>query len=533
MAEDKQIIDISPEFFNPLFWILRHHMLDPAIRYIYIFGGASATKTYTVCQIYVLFVMELGWNILITRKYSSDMEDSIYADVKKIITELPEDGGFDFEDRFEILTKKITCKDNGAFIRFRGMDDSEKIHGISTFRILLMEEFFQYEMKDNKTARKRLRGIPNQKLMYIWNPIDELSWQKKKLLDKETWRDCSVFPNIDDSTGVKDSMIAEHKINDKGNAIYIRTNYMDNWYIVGHPKFPPNQENPNPEVNMDIHHGGFGYRDVHVIADMEEDKIEDPDTYRVFGEGHWGRVNRGGEFYKSFVEKRTLFTWGIGDLNEHLAFHVSIDENVNPYLSMTVYQASGKSSWLIDEFTMKNPSNTVSALAKEFATRFGAWTRMHVFIYGDATSVKEDTKMEKGENFYTLLRTELDGHGFKTTLRVPRQNPGQIARGQFINQVFSKHGFEDMDFRISSNCTETIQDLKYLKEAQDGKKFKEKTTDKETKVRYEIYGHLSDSMDYFLCTYYSAEFHKFQKGKWGQVVKVIERRPKSELSNHY
>lgn len=515
-------------------------MHDPTIRYIYLFGGSSAAKTYSLCQRIILDCLVSGYNTLVTRKFSSDMEDSIYADIKNIILAGPRDGGLDLSQHFTVLTKKITCKDNGAYIRFRGMDEPHKIQGISQFRFVVMEEFSQYDEIDNKVARKRLRGLPNQKLIYTWNPIDELMWQKTNLIDNELitvnklgWLDCSPFPNIDISTGVDNCMIAEHNINEAGNAVYLRTNYLDNWYIVGHPNFPPNQKNPKPKENKDKDHGGYGYRDEHVITDMEWDKLNDWDTYFVFGLGNWGRVARGGEFYKAFDEKRALMQWAPKDFKVLLPIHISVDENVNPYLSLSIYQAEGKSTWQIDEITMRNPKNTLRHLAGEFASRYGAFTRQTVYIYGDATSIKQDTKLEKGENFYKIFRTLLEQYGFRIKMRVPRSNPGQIVRGLFLNQIFSKMSYEEIDFKINSSCTLTIQDIKYLKEAQDGKKFKEKVTDKETKVRYEKFGHLSDTMDYFICQYYRAEFTHFQKGKWSIAPRIVPRKKISERSNFY
>lgn len=519
MAEQ---VAIQKELFNPAFWLLRHHMDDPTIRYIYIFGGSSAAKTYSLCQQIILNCLTKGENTLVTRKISSDLLDSIYADVKGIINAPTSEGGLELGDYFLCQQNIIKCKENGAYIRFRGMDDSEKVKGITRFTYVIMEEFSQYDEEDNKQLRKRLRGMKNQKVIYIWNPIDELMWQKTNLIDYEDWVDVSMYPHIDTLTGVTNqyegmpgSGIAESKINIGGNAIYLRTNYLDNWYITGHPD------------------GKHGFYDPHVMDDMAWTKKNDFAYYYVYGLGHWGRADRGGEYYKNFDDKRHLIEASEIGINDQLPFHISIDENVNPYLSMSVYQASGKSSWLIDEFAMKHPENTIFGMVKAFASRYSAWTKMPIFIYGDATSQKEDTKLEKGENFFKILAAELESYGFRTTLRVPRQNPGQILRGAFINQFLSKRGYEDIDFQISNDAVETIKDFLYLKEAADGKKFKEKVRHKVTKIPYEKYGHLSDSVDYFVCRYYQKEFDEFCRGKRSRPAKIIERIPISKRSNHY
>ena len=52
-----------------------------------------------------------------------------------------------------------------------------------------------------------------------------------------------------------------------------------------------------------------------------------------------------------------------------------------------------------DEVCLESPRNNLRYLCAEFKKRF----KGHVaglFVYGDATSRKQDTKLEKGYNFY-------------------------------------------------------------------------------------------------------------------------------------
>lgn len=132
-----------------------------------------------------------------------------------------------------------------------------------------------------------------------------------------------------------------------------------------------------------------------------------------------------------------------------------------------------------------------------------------MYIYGDATSRKADVKLQKGHNFFTIVTNGLVE--FKPQMRVPLSNPSVMIRGMFINQLFQGR-FPGYSLTIAENCKKTIEDVRYVKEASDGTKLKEKEKDSRTGVTYEKYGHLSDTMEYFVCFYLSSKYNEFQYG---------------------
>ena len=72
-------VELSKKLFNNLYWHLMEHMQDPAIRYIWLRGGSSASKTYTFCQAQIRLMLESSdENALVMRKFGSDIFDSIY-----------------------------------------------------------------------------------------------------------------------------------------------------------------------------------------------------------------------------------------------------------------------------------------------------------------------------------------------------------------------------------------------------------------------------------------------------------------------
>lgn len=236
--------------------------------------------------------------------------------------------------------------------------------------------------------------------------------------------------------------------------------------------------------------------------------------YEVFVNGNWDiKLKTGAEFYKSFSVDKNI---GAVKYNRDLPIHVSFDENFNPYLPVTIWQGEGKKVRLIDEITMRPPDNTLMDICGEICRRY-KFHRAGMFLYGDATSKKGDTKLEKGQNFFKLASKYLEQ--FKPISRIPAANPPVVMRASFINAVFEKN-VEGCEVVIGEHCERTIEDFVSVYEAADGTKLKVVTKDPKTGVSYQPHGHLSDSADYFLCEYFKTEFKNYQ----GSPVIDAEKR---------
>ena len=241
--------------------------------------------------------------------------------------------------------------------------------------------------------------------------------------------------------------------------------------------------------------------------------------YEVFVDGNWDlQLKTGGEFYKCFELDKHV---GITKYDPEKPLHISWDDNVNPYLPCGIFQIHGKELHMIDEIAGITPNNTVKSVCNEIIRKYQGHNA-GMFIYGDATAQKEDTKMEKGYNFFRLIADYLKQ--FKPNLRVLSSNPSVVMRGQWINTVLENelHGVK---FVINENCKKTIQDFVSLKEAADGTKNKEMETDPKTKVRYQKYGHFTDLFDYIACSAFANEFFKYQKGDIVQSISFGKNKP--------
>lgn len=145
-----------------------------------------------------------------------------------------------------------------------------------------------------------------------------------------------------------------------------------------------------------------------------------------------------------------------------------------------------------------------------------------LFIYGDATSQKEDVKQEKGHNFFKLIQNELTN--YKPIMRVSKSNPSVVMRGNFFNTILFSN-FGDIEFIINPELKEAIQDFTNTKEASDGSKDKTKVKDAKSGVSYQPFGHISDLTDYLICEAFKNEYQTYQKGDVTQYARPMGIAP--------
>ena len=506
----------SKKLFNPNFYHLLTEMRNAERRFLFAYGGSSSAKSYSIAQAIIIFCCLIEKSdTLVFRKVSNTIDKTIYKDFKNIIKSLK------LDDYFEIQRLRIKCY-NGSVIDFSGIDDPEKIKGISSYKRVFMEEVSEFELDDFKQVRKRLRGMEGQQIIAAFNPIDVDHWIKKEVFDKQVQNRLEVEISDEQKKylskqlgdlGISqcDSGITEKWEGDSvvvdgvtypPNFVVMKSTYKNNFWVSGSPC------------------GTFGYYDVQTIADFENDRIHDFSFYNIYALGNWGKTNTGGECYKFFdTAKHT----GKVSYDPEKSLHLTFDENVNPYMTLDVFQGEGNKVFQIDEICLEDPKNTLYDTLTEFVRRYPP-NGNTIYIYGDATSKKADVKIEKGKNFYTLIINRLRREGYKDIKnRVAVSNPNVEVRINWINSIM-RNRLDDIDIIISDECVKTISDYKYLKQSSDGKKFKEKAKDPKTKVVYEKYGHNTDANDYFLCKYFEKSFRKYSKPQGEYRSKVHLRK---------
>lgn len=496
-------MEINFKKLNPVGFYLLRFLQDLTIRFIILFGGSSSGKSYSVAQIILIFTLWEGSNTLVMRKVGASIRDSIYQDFKTAADQLGITNLFRFSDG----VKTITCLSNGARIVFKGLDDSEKIKGLSSFKRVVLDEESEFEEEDYKQIRKRLRGMVGQQIITTFNPIKETHWIKTQVFDKEKWHDIPKIVEIagrelpPQLTDVKSIRMNEPKsiLNPRtkeieehpSDTVVIQTTYLNNFWVVGSPD------------------GTYGFYDEQCVADFERDRLNDPDYYNVYALGEWGVIRTGSEFFSSF--NRGVHT-GVCEYDPTLPVHISVDSNVLPYISCTYWQIAldggRKHIRQIGETCADSPNNTVRKAAKLVAKRLHELCVDKVILHGDASTRAANNIDDEKRSFHDLFIDTLQKEGIEVEDKVSNKNPSVPMSGEFINAIFDVI-FPGLQITIDENCKVSIEDYMSVQKDVNGGILKTKVKNKITMQTYEEHGHISDTFRYVVVDMLREEFLLF------------------------
>lgn len=483
---------INYKKINPNGFYLMHYLNDILIRFIILYGGSSSGKSYSVAQSVLIQTLHDGENTLVMRKVGASISKSIYEDYKVSVK------GLGISQLFRFKINCIECRANGARIDFSGLDDSEKIKGISNYKRVQLEELSEFEYGDWKQIRKRLRGKEGQQIVATFNPISEQHWIKKELFDTDTFTELPMVVEIggrkipQELTRVKSVRISSPKnvmnprtgeIEEKpGNMVIIQSTYLNNFWVVGSPC------------------GTYGFYDEQTVADFEHDRLRDPDYYNIYALGEWGVLRTGSEFFGSF---NIGIHTGKYPYNPELPVHLSVDNNVLPYISMSVWQVDytdGICIRQIGEVCAESPDNTVRKAAQKFvthATDMGWLTENRIILHGDASTKAASTFDDEKRSWMDLFIDTLQTEGIAVEDKVGNRNPSVAMTGEFINSILD--GQQDgLSIAVDEGCRKSIDDYTSVQKDANGAILKTKVKNKVTNQSYEEHGHLSDTFRY-LC----------------------------------
>ena len=457
------------------------------------YGGSSSAKSFSAAQAFLLECISKGYNTIVFRKTGATIADSIYKTFQEAAKSLHIDTFFKFQENL------IRCF-NGSYIRFKGLDDPEKIKGLESYQYVFCEEISEFDESDLKQIRKRLRGRKGQKIVALFNPISEDHWIKKKIFDTETLTevDNHLYGKLKDSVTGKIlpkeySEVGRKWVNSertiynprkktyethRPDMVIIKSTYLNNFWVVGSPD------------------GTYGFYDAQTIADFERDKERDYAYYLIYALGEWGTIRTGGEFFHAFDPAKHK-----GKCPYVKApVHISIDNNVLPYISISFWQVeTGDITRIrqIHEETPSDPFNTVTKAAEiavEYLERIGHDDM--VYLYGDVSTKAGNTIDDDKRSFFDKFKEGIDKR-FRSEDRLPRSNPSVSMTGEFINAIYSGD-IKDVSIMIDESCDTSINDYITVKKDVNGAMLKQRVKDKITGQSYEKAGHLSDAKRYFV-----------------------------------
>ena len=475
---------------------------DETIRFIVLYGGSSSGKSYSVAQTVLIQTLYDGENTLVMRKVGASILKTIYEDFKVAAK------GLGIDKMFRFTQNSIRCIYNGAKIDFSGLDDPEKIKGISNYKRVQLEEFSEFDIEDFKQIRKRLRGKKGQQIIMTFNPISETHWIKKSYLDKEKLHEIPMEVSINGQkipehlTKVKRLLMNEPKsvlnVRTKeiekhpSDTVVIQSTYLNNFWVVGSPD------------------GKYGFYDEQCIADFEKDRLEDPDYYNVYALGEWGILRTGSEFFGSFNKGRHMREV---KYNEDLPIHISVDSNVLPYISISYwqldYENGGKHLWQFTETAAENPNNTVRKASRIVADRLHALGNTEkVYFHGDASTKSANNIDDEKRSFHDLFISTLNERGVEVVDAVGNSNPSVAMSGEFINAIF-EGSIPGLSITIGDTCRVSMEDYQSVQKDANGGILKTRVKNKTTMQTYEEHGHLSDTFRYVVCDLMKEEFISF------------------------
>lgn len=443
-----------------------------------LFGTYGSSKTTDRIQEHILLALtEPYFKCFYGRQVFEQAKKELHSSIVSTIKDMGFEGLFEFSEKPN-GAKEISCIANGNKFKPFGCDDPSSMKGWDNATHIIVDELNEIEWKAWGMLYTRLRKRGAKKCFTgMFNNCDVYDdhWIRTTLLNKE-------IDLMDEKGKPIERNIIEHF-----------SIYTDNYFID----------------HEDYKNG------------LIEQAGHDLERRNAYLTGAWGVKTTGQPFYKNFNQKLHV---AYKEYNPKLALHATFDENVNPYLPVSIWQVDGKQAYCIWELAAKNPFNTLRWVCNEIEKIFGSNGYRHegaFYIYGDATSRKDDTKLEKGKDFFVLAKEYL-AH-FNPKLRVSKSNPNVALRGNFINEVLGRNLY-GLFITISTTCKNMIGDLTHTSEAPDGNG-KDKTKQTVDGIRgVQPHGHFSDGGDYFLCEVWMSHFLKYKNGgkkqTWGFVPRV-------------
>lgn len=227
------------DFSNPRLYNAKYvPLFKNTSEFLHLFGSAGSGKSRFAAQKEVVKSFRSdrrNRKTLCVRKVFNTIKNSMFAELKTVINE------WGLADCFQMGTSPMQIVNivTGVTFLFIGLDDVEKVKSISGVDRIWIEEATELDEKsDLDQLRLRLRGFDEVQITLSYNPIDEHHWLNTDL----------------------------HQMRPLGHCFFHST-YKDNEQMLA--------------------------KDPNYAAFIESTKDSNPNYYRVYGLGEWGKVVEG------------------------------------------------------------------------------------------------------------------------------------------------------------------------------------------------------------------------------------------------
>lgn len=207
-------------------------LADPSIRFIINEGGSRSSKTYSLCQMVIVYCLQHSGKVVsIVRKTFPALRATVMRDFFEIMKAMEI-----YEVQSHNKSEHIYTFSNGSIVEFFSVDDEQKIRGrkrdlgwCNEANELWFEDFQQLNMRTE------------QKLIFDYNPSESSSWlyelpMDESIIIKSTYKDNPFLPDsikrqIEDLKRTDEALYQIYALGEKAIS---KSNIYSNWSFVKH-----------------------------------------------------------------------------------------------------------------------------------------------------------------------------------------------------------------------------------------------------------------------------------------------------------
>ena len=205
---------------------------DPSIRFIINQGGSRSSKTYSLCQLIIVYCIQNPNKVVsIVRKTFPALRATVMRDFFEVLKDLDL-----YQKGNHNMSENIYRFDNGSLVEFFSVDDEQKIRGrkrdigwCNEANELWFEDFQQLNMRTEF------------KMIFDYNPSESFSWlyelpKEESVLIKSTYKDNPFLPEsikrqIEDLKRTDEDMYQIYALGEKAIS---KANVYNNWTFLTH-----------------------------------------------------------------------------------------------------------------------------------------------------------------------------------------------------------------------------------------------------------------------------------------------------------
>ena len=203
---------------------------DPSIRFIINQGGSRSSKTYSLCQVLIVYCLQNSNKVVsIVRKTFPALRATVMRDFFEVLKDLEI-----YEKSSHNMSENIYRFSNGSIVEFFSVDDEQKVRGrkrdigwCNEANELWFEDFQQLNMRTET------------KMIFDYNPSDSSSWlyelpKNESILIKSTYKDNPFLPEsiirqIEDLARTDEALYQIYALGEKAIS---KTNIFNTWEFI-------------------------------------------------------------------------------------------------------------------------------------------------------------------------------------------------------------------------------------------------------------------------------------------------------------